>query len=92
MVTEDEYAYISSHMATMGNENLTQRQIAALHRFAKFFERYLINRGGIFKDESRGGVFYRTALRLADGTAHFVAEGLLRLGRRHYERVCVKPA
>jgi hypothetical protein len=92
MVTEDEYAYISSHMASIGNENLTQKQVDALHRFAKFFERYLINRGGIFKDENRKGLVYRTALRLADGTAHLAAEGLLRLGRRHYERLCVKPA
>jgi hypothetical protein len=92
MATEDEYAYINSHRASIGNENLTQKQIAALHRFAKFFERYLINRGGILKDENRKGLVYRMALRLADGTAHLAAEGLLRLGRRHYERLCVKPA
>jgi hypothetical protein len=92
LATEDEYAYINSHTATIGNENLTKSQIAALHRFAKFFERYLINRGGILKDENRKGFFYRTALRLADSTAHLTAEGLLRLRRRHYERLCVEPA
>lgn len=92
LATEDEYAYINSHTATMGNENLTKSQIAALHRFAKFFERYLMNRGGILKDENRTGFLYRTALKLADGTAHLAAEGLLRWRRRHYERFCVKPA
>jgi anaerobic magnesium-protoporphyrin IX monomethyl ester cyclase len=92
MVTAEEYAYINSHTTTLGNENLTQSQIAALYRFAKFYERYLINRGGILKDETRRGVFYRTALKLADRSAHVAAEGLLRLRRRHYERLCVKPA
>jgi radical SAM superfamily enzyme YgiQ (UPF0313 family) len=84
--TEDEYAYISSHVPTMGNENLTKEQVAALHRFAKFFERYLMNRGGILKDESRRGVVYRSGRAVADRVADLSARAIFAWGRNRFAR------
>ncbi len=84
--TEDEYAYKSSHEAMMGNEHLTKHQIDALHRFAMFFERYLINRGGLLKDENRKGVLYNCARVLADFTADVSAKIIFAIGRSHFQR------
>jgi len=84
--TEDEYAYKSSHEAMMGNEHLTKHQIDVLHRFAMFFERYLINRGGLLKDENRKGVLYNCARVLADFTADLSAKIIFAIGRSHFQR------
>ena len=35
MATEDEYAYVNSHVATIGNESLSREQVDALHRLGK---------------------------------------------------------
>ena len=84
--TEDEYAYKNSHEAMMGNENLTKRQIETLHRFAMFFERYLINRGGVLKDENRKGLVYNNARSLADFVADVSAKTIFAIGRNHFQR------
>jgi hypothetical protein len=88
LAREDDYSYISSHQAIMGNENLTQEQVARLLQFAQFFERYLINRGGILKDANRKDALYGTARAAADRISNLSARTILSLGRRHLERAC----
>ncbi len=85
LTAEDEYAYRSSHETMIGNENLTKDQIASLHRFAVFFERYLINRGGILKDDNRKGLLYGGARRLANLAADLSAKTLFTAGRHWFE-------
>jgi radical SAM superfamily enzyme YgiQ (UPF0313 family) len=36
LVTDDEYAYINSHMVSIGSENLSKEQVQSLYRFARF--------------------------------------------------------
>lgn len=50
-----------------------------LHRFAKRFERFLINRGSIFKDGNRKGWIYPRMCVLADTVAHVAAATMLKL-------------
>jgi radical SAM superfamily enzyme YgiQ (UPF0313 family) len=87
LTPDDEYSYRSSHEAMMGNENLSKAQIQALHRFAFFLERYLLNRGGILKDESRPGLLYGTARRLAEITADACAKVIFAIGRVRFQRM-----
>jgi anaerobic magnesium-protoporphyrin IX monomethyl ester cyclase len=86
LTPEDEYAYISSHEAMIGNKDLTKSQVAALLRFAQFFERYLINRGGILKDQGRRGFLYGGARVLADRVADLSARAVFTIGRGRFER------
>lgn len=86
LTTRDEYAYINSHEAVMGNENLTKIQIQALVRFAKFFEQYVINRKGILKDANRKGLLYSSGRSTADLICDFVGKIAFALGRRYFER------
>jgi hypothetical protein len=81
LTPDDEYSYRSSHEAMMGNENLSKAQIQALHRLAFFLERYLLNRGGVLKDETRRGLLYGTARRLADLTADVSAKAIFAIAR-----------
>ena len=83
---EDDYAYVNSHQANVGNENLSRAQIERLHRFAKIFERFLLNRGGILKDQNRRDLWYRSARTLADAVAASSARLLFAMGRNHFER------
>jgi anaerobic magnesium-protoporphyrin IX monomethyl ester cyclase len=92
LASEDEYAYISSHEAMIGNKNLTKSQVAALLGFAQFFERYLINRGGILKDQSRSGVLYGSARAMADWFADLSARTIFALGRVRFTRGLATPA
>ncbi len=85
LTVEDEYAYVSSHETMIGNENLTKDRIASLHRFAVFFERYLINRAGILKDDNRKGLLYGGARRLANLAADLSAKTLFTVGRHWFE-------
>jgi len=85
LATVDEYAYVNSHEATMGNEHLSRRQVEALHRFAEFFARYLVNRGGILKDDNRPGRLYGAARALADVAASAAARTLFTIGRIRFE-------
>lgn len=86
LVVEDEYAYRSSHETMMGNESLTKDQIAALHRFTLFLERYLINRGGVLKDANRTGRMYTAVRRLADTVGHASARMAFTVARNRFER------
>jgi radical SAM superfamily enzyme YgiQ (UPF0313 family) len=86
LTSDNEYAYRSSHEAMIGNENLTKEQIRRLHRFALFFQRYLINRGGVLKDENRKGLFYSALRSMADFTAEMSANMVFAVGRTHFER------
>lgn len=85
--THDEYSYNSSHEAMIGNENLTKGQVAALLRFAQIFERYIINRGGILKDDNRKGSLYTGARTLADFSSDLFGRTLYAIGRNRFERV-----
>jgi len=87
LATEDEYAYVSSHEATVGNENLTKQQVDALHRFAKLFERFLLNRGGILKDENRRDAVYATARSAANFLSAVSARTLFAIGRARFAQV-----
>lgn len=91
LTSEDEYAYINSHEAMIGNEHLTQSQVAALLRFAKFFERYLINRSGILKDDNRAGLFYSGARSVVNAVAESSARTIFALGRQHFQRAYAYP-
>jgi hypothetical protein len=86
LASESELSYRTSHEAVIGNENLTTEQVAALHRFAMFFEKYLINRGGILKDESRTGWLYGAARRAADGCATIAASAIFAISRSRFQR------
>lgn len=66
LAEKDEYAYISSHEAIMGNENLTIAQVRRLHRLAQVIQNYLINRKGILKRTGRVSAFYRITESAAD--------------------------
>ena len=87
MVTEDEYAYVNSHVATIGNESLSRDQVDALHRFAKLFERYLLNRGGILKDDNRTGAVYGAARAAANFLSAVSARTLFAVGRARFAHV-----
>ncbi len=86
LTTHDEYSYNSSHEAMIGNENLTKGQVAALLRFAQIFERYLINRAGILKDDNRKGALYIGAKKLADFASTVSARTLFIIGRSRFQR------
>ena len=86
LTTHDEYSYNSSHEAMIGNENLTKGQVAALLRFAQVFERYLINRAGILKDDNRRGALYNGAKRMADFASAVSARTLFVIGRNRFQR------
>lgn len=92
LTTHDEYSYNSSHEAMMGNENLTKGQVAALLRFAQTFERYIINRGGILKDDNRKGLLYIGAKRIADAASYLSARTLFVIGRSRFERAYAQSA
>jgi hypothetical protein len=86
LTPDNEYSYRSSHEAMMGNENLTKNEVQALHRFAFFLEKYLLNRGGVLKDETRRGLIYGTAKKAADFTADTSARLIFALGRVRFQR------
>jgi anaerobic magnesium-protoporphyrin IX monomethyl ester cyclase len=79
LVAEDEYAYINSHEAIIGNENLTKEQVHSLHAFARFIQNYVLNRKGILKDDNRPSRSYRAAKitmdKVSDITAHMLFAG-----------------
>jgi hypothetical protein len=61
LVGASDYRIISAHEGSIGNENLSPRQIHLLHRFAQVLQRNFINRRGILKNETRKGALYATA-------------------------------
>ncbi len=86
LVTEDEYAYVSSHEVTMGNENLSKEQVQSFLHFAQFLQKYLINRKGILKADNRPGWIYQVAKSQADIVSEHVARAIFALGKRHFTR------
>ena len=86
LTTEDEYAYRSCHDVTIGNENLTRKQVDTLYKFAVLIERYLMNRGGILKDEARSGALYHAAFSCADWAARLSARIIFAVGRSYFQR------
>jgi len=86
LTNDNDYSYQTSHEAMIGNEYLTKDQIQSLHRFALFFQRFLINRGGVLKDDNRSGLYYSNARSVANLIANFSARMLFAMGRRHFER------
>ncbi len=86
LTIDDQYSYRSSHEAMIGNENLSKAQVEALHRFALFLQRYLINRGGILKDDNRRGLLYGTARAAANFSADLCAKAIFAIGRMKFER------
>lgn len=85
LTPDNEYSYRSSHEAMMGNGNLTLDQVRGLHHFAQFLQRYLINRGGILKDENRSGFLYGTARTLANWASAIAARTAFAIGRVYFE-------
>jgi anaerobic magnesium-protoporphyrin IX monomethyl ester cyclase len=86
LTSDNEYSYRSSHETMIGNGNLSKTQIQALHRFALFLERYLINRGGILKDDNRKGSLYSAARAAANFSADLCAHTVFAVGRMRFER------
>ncbi|HLH72106.1 MAG TPA: hypothetical protein VKX96_02400, partial [Chloroflexota bacterium] len=86
LAQEDEYAYINSHMAVMGNENLSRQQIETLHSFARFFQEYLINRKGILKEDRRAQPLYQISKTVSDAVSHRAARAIYTVGKWQFER------
>ncbi len=86
LTPDNEYSYRSSHEAMIGNENLTKDQVRKLHEFAVFFERYLVNRGGMLKDDNRPGLLYNGARSVANIVADLSARAVFAVGRSYFER------
>ena len=85
LVTDDEYAYISSHSVTIGNEHLSKEQVQSLYRFARFIQAYLLNRKGILKDEGHTKL-HAAAKRTADVVSIRLANIIFALGRMWFEK------
>ncbi len=66
LVGKDHYHIISSHEGSIGNENLTPRQVHLMHRFAQILQRDFINRRGVLKNESRRDLPYRALKGVVD--------------------------
>ncbi len=77
LAEKDEYAYISSHEATMGNENLSVSQVNHLHRIAQTVQNYLMNRRGILKTTGQHSVMYRVAQSAADYGCNMAARTII---------------
>lgn len=96
LTQEDEYAYISSHEVQIGNGNLTKEQVQALHRFAQFFQHYLINRKGILKDSHMPNPLHRAARNLADAISRPTAQAIYAVGKwqieRRFQTAALRPA
>lgn len=86
LVSEESYEIVSSHVGSMGNENLTAEQVHRLHRFARFLQNNLINRRGVLKDANRKDPLYRAARRAADGIFGVAAGGFVRAGQWYFRR------
>lgn len=93
LVAKDHYHIISSHEGSIGNENLSPRQVHLMHRFAQILQRDFINRRGVLKNESRRDLPYRVVKGAVDavfdlaGSLFFHAGALaLRLALRSARR------
>ncbi|MDQ3685329.1 MAG: radical SAM protein [Acidobacteriota bacterium] len=90
-VQEDEYAYINSHEAIIGNENLSKEQVHSLHRFAQLMQNYLLNRKGILKDDHKRLPLYRAAKSVTDVMSDGAARALFTCAKLWFQRGHVPP-
>ena len=90
LVTDDEYAYISSHQVAIGNDNLSKEQVQSLYRFARFIQGYLLNRRGILK-EDRSSKLYQVMKLTADAVSIGLAHFVFALGRLWFDRNPARP-
>lgn len=77
LTEKDDLAYINSHEAIMGNENLSVKQIYRLHRIAQFIQNYLVNRKGILKKIDNKSSLYLGAERVADVVCDVMARTII---------------
>jgi uncharacterized radical SAM superfamily protein len=91
LTTPDKYAYISSHAVQMGNENLSERDVQSLLKFGQFFQRNLINRGGVLKNHRAPGRSRRMATVWADAGSRWGARAAYSVGSRVLERTIPQP-
>jgi radical SAM superfamily enzyme YgiQ (UPF0313 family) len=80
LVDDNEYAYVNSHEVIVGNENLSKKQIGSLYRFAMIFEKHLLNRHSILKEDGHTSRFYRLAKMVADRASESLARAVFALG------------
>ena len=85
LTEKDDLAYINSHEAIMGNENLSVKQIYRLHRIAQTIQNYLINRRGILKLTGQSKV-KRLAQQAADLTCDLAAKTIIFGAKLWYTR------
>jgi radical SAM superfamily enzyme YgiQ (UPF0313 family) len=86
LIEPDFYEIVSSHVGSVGNENLRPDEVRRLHRFAQFLQNNLINRRGVLKNHNRRDLPYRAAKGAADLVSHALAVALVRLGRFWFRR------
>ncbi len=86
LAEKDDYAYISSHEAIMGNENLSVSEVYAVHRFAQRIQNYLINRKGILKRTGNVSGVYRILEASADLGCDLTAKAAIAAGRIWFGR------
>lgn len=86
LAERNEYAYISSHEAIMGNENLTVAEVYRLHRIAQLIQNYLINRKGILKITGKTSSVYRIAQSLADFGCSLTAKTIIFMAKVWFSR------
>jgi radical SAM superfamily enzyme YgiQ (UPF0313 family) len=92
LTSPDKYAYVSSHEVQMGNENLSEREVRTLLHFAQFFQRNLINRGGVLKNHHSEGRSRQIATSCADAGSEWAARMLYGVGSRWIQRQAPKAA
>jgi radical SAM superfamily enzyme YgiQ (UPF0313 family) len=80
---DDDYAYINSHQATVGNENLTQKEIESLYFFALWSEKFL-NRAGVLKDTNRKDFLYSLGRSFCDWAGGVVATSIYAFARIYF--------
>ena len=88
-IAPDAYRIVNAHGASVGNENLSARDIKRLHRFAQFLQNHVINRHGILKNGQRRDPLYRAAKRGADVTGDLAASVLASLAKAYF-RLTIK--
>jgi anaerobic magnesium-protoporphyrin IX monomethyl ester cyclase len=91
LAKKDEYAYISSHEAIMGNENLTVAQVRRMHHIAQHIQNYLINRKGILKTTGRTSPLYRVVQRAADFGCDLSAKAIIFGAKAWFSRSISSP-
>jgi anaerobic magnesium-protoporphyrin IX monomethyl ester cyclase len=79
-IARDHYSIVSSHEGSIGNENLTPRQVHLLHRFAQILVRNVMNRRGILKNELRHDPLYESLRGGADALSRLAGYAMFAAG------------